>query len=300
MTPPPSRDSARRVFKTNLGFEFAKIGASRFDISDPYHLALTVRWPLFVAGLFGSYLIITGIFAALYLAQPGCVSNAHVGSIADALFFSIETLATVGYGVMAPATLYGHLMASAEIITGMAFTAITTGLIFVRFSKPRAKIVYADTVVICRHNGRPTLMLRIGNARTSVLTSVRVSLNALIRETSLEGGSFRSLHELPLMRASWPVFPLIMTMMHVIDEHSPLAGLDRRRLDLSEIRLIFSLEARDPELAAMVYDVTSYDAAAIRPGMRFTDAVSQHQKGHTVADLTRISLTEPEEVPQLP
>ncbi len=295
----PWRKRASRIIRTNLGLEFAKIGASRFDLSDPYHLALTVRWPVFVAGLFGSYLVITGLFAALYLAQPGCVTNGHPGSLTDALFFSIETLATVGYGVMAPATLYGHLVASGEIITGMAFTAIMTGLIFVRFSKPRAKIVYADTVVICRHNGRPTLMLRIGNARTSVLTQVHVSLNALIRETSLEGGSFRSLHELTLMRASWPIFPLIMTMMHVIDEHSPLAGLDRRGLDLSEIRLIFSLEARDPELAAMVYDITSYDAAAIRPGMRFADAVSQHQKGHTVADLTRISLIEPEEAPQL-
>jgi inward rectifier potassium channel len=302
MTSPPRRDPASRVIRTNPGLEFAKIGASRFDLSDPYHLALTVRWPLFVAGLFGSYLVITGVFAALYLAQPGCVSHTHLGSaasVSDALFFSIETLATVGYGVMAPATLYGHLVASAEIITGMAFTAIMTGLIFVRFSKPRAKIVYADTVVICRHNGNPTLMLRIGNARTSVLTQLHVSLSALIRETTLEGGSFTSLHELPLLRASWPTFPLITTMMHVIDEHSPLAGLDRRGLDLSKIRLVFSLEARDPELAAMVYDITSYDAAAIRPGMRFADAVSQHQKGHTVADLTRISLIEPEDTPQL-
>ena len=110
MSSPPRRDPARRVIKTNLGFEFAKIGASRFDLSDPYHLALTVRWPLFVSGLFGSYLIITGIFAALYLAQPGCVSNAHHGSMADALFFSIETLATVGYGHMHPATTYGHIV----------------------------------------------------------------------------------------------------------------------------------------------------------------------------------------------
>jgi inward rectifier potassium channel len=293
---PPPHDPAGRVVRSNLGFQFAKIGAIRFDVSDPYHLALIVRWPTFTLGVFGLYGLITALFAALYLARAGCVANARPGSLSDAFFFSIETLATVGYGEMAPATLYGHLVASAEIIAGMAFTAIITGLIFVRFSKAKAKIVYADTAVIGRHNGRPTLMLRIGNARVTVLTQVHVTLTALIAETTLEGQPFRRLHELPLARSSMPVFPLIMTLMHEIDPHSPLAGLDRASLDQSDMTLILSLEARDPELAAMVYDIKSYAASDIRPGRRFVDAVSRHPKGHIVADLTRISVTEADEV----
>jgi inward rectifier potassium channel len=295
MTLRPRRDPGSRLIRSELGFEFAKIGASRFDLSDPYHLALTAPWPLFVAGLFAAYLLITGLFALLYLAQPGCVANAHLNS-ADALFFSIETLATVGYGVMAPATLYGHIVASAEIITGMAFTAIMTGLVFVRFSKPRAKLIYADNAVICQYNGRPTLMMRVGNARTSVLTQVHVTLNALIRETTLEGGSFRRLHELELTRATMPIFPMIMTLMHVIDNASPLASIAREGIDDTELRLIFSIEARDPQLAARVYDLKSYGAEDILPGMRFLDAVTRHPAGHTVADLTRISLIEPDGV----
>src|SRR5579859_1130155 len=294
MTIRPPRAPAR-VIKTSFGLEFSQIGASRYDLSDPYHLALTVRWPTFVAGVFAAYGVINLIFAGLYLAQPGCIANARPGSIGDAFFFSIETLATVGYGVMAPANLYGHVVVSAEIITGIAFTAIMTGLIFVRFSKAKAKIVYADVAVITRHNGRPTMMFRIGNARASVMTQVRVEVNALVRETTAEGGSYRRLQELTLARSSIPVFPMVLVLMHEIDEHSPLAGLDEQALAQSNMTIILSLEARDPQLAAMVYDMKAYFARDIRPGMRFVDAVSQ-QDGRTVADLRRISLIEPDEI----
>jgi inward rectifier potassium channel len=294
MTSHTPREPTPRVIKTDFGLEFAKIGASRYDLSDPYHLALTVGWPTFALGVLAFYGLITSLFAALYLAQPGCVTNVRPGAIGDALFFSIETLATVGYGVMAPANLYGHLVASAEIITGMAFTAIMTGLIFVRFSKAKAKIVYADVVVITRHNGRPTLMFRIGNARASVMTRVRVEVNALISETTAEGGSYRRLQELTLARSSVPVFPMVLVLTHEIDEHSPLAGLDGKALVETDIRILLSLEARDPQLAAMVYDMKAYFARDLRPGMRFVDAVTQRD-GQTVADLRRISLIEPDE-----
>ena len=298
MTIRPHRQPAARVIKTSFGLEFAKIGASRYDLSDPYHLALTVRWPTFVLGLFALYGLITLVFAALYLAQPGCITNARPGSIGDVFFFSIETLATVGYGVMAPANLYGHAVASAEIITGMAFTAIMTGLVFVRFSKAKAKIVYADVAVIARHNGRPTLMFRIGNARASVMTQVRVEANALVKETTAEGGRYRRLQELTLARSSIPVFPMVLILMHEIDEHSPLAGLDIGTLADSDLTIILSLEARDPQLAATVYDMKAYFARDVRPGMRFVDAVTQAD-GRTVADLRRISLVEPDEISAL-
>jgi len=295
MTHPPPRDRARPIrIKNDLGFDFAKIGVDRYDLSDPYHLALTVRWPTFVLSVLALYGSITTTFALLYLAQAGCVANARPGSFGDALFFSIETLATVGYGEMAPTTLYGHLVSSAEIICGMAFTAIMTGLIFVRFSKAKAKIVYAGVAVITRHNGRPTLMFRIGNAREGVLTQVHVQANALIGETTVEGRRFRRMQELTLARSSMPIFPLVLLLMHEIDEQSPFAGLDSDALAALDITIILSLEARDPELAATVYDIKSYSAADILLGMRFVDAVSL-QDGRTIADLRRISLVEPED-----
>lgn len=276
----------------SLGFEFTKIGVRRFDLSDPYHLALTVRWPVFVTGVFIMYGLITSLFAALYLLQPDSVTNVH--SPFDRFFFSIETLATVGYGVMAPATFYGHLISSAEIVTGMAFTAIMTGLIFVRFSKPRARIVFADVAVVSRYNGRPTLMVRIGNGRTTLLTQTSVQLNAFINEQTAEGGRFRRIYDLRLTRATFPIFPLITTFMHVIDEDSPLAAFDLAELPGTDLRVMASIQARDPQLGAIVYDHRTYVGHDLRPGMRFLDAITVHEDGLVVADLTRIGEIEPD------
>jgi inward rectifier potassium channel len=225
--------------------------------------------------------------------MPGCVSNAQPGSLFDALFFSIETLATVGYGEMAPAGVYGHFVAALEIMSGMAFTAIMTGLIFVRFSRPRAKIVYADKAVISHHNGLPTLMIRIANGRLSALASTVVTLDALIPETTNEGRIYRRLHALPLTRSTIPMFGLIVTLFHQIDERSPLAGYDAESLLSDEVRLILGIEARDPHLAAVVHDVKNYTAADIAFGMHYVDAMNTDDNGQILVDLTKISLIEP-------
>ena len=146
-----------------------------------------MTWPRFLTALRALYLSANVVFATLFWLVPGSVAQARPGSFADAFFFSIETLATVGYGEMYPATLYGHLVAAAEIVCGLAFIAILTGLTFVRFSRPRAKLVFAANPVVATHNGKPTLMLRIGNGRATVLMDVRAQLNVLLCETSAEG-----------------------------------------------------------------------------------------------------------------
>jgi inward rectifier potassium channel len=286
---------ATRPMRTDLDFEFSKIGADTFDLTDPYHLALTAPWPYFTLGVFGFYGIINLAFAGLYLAQPGCVANARPGSIADAFFFSIETLATVGYGVMAPATVYGHVVATAEIITGMAFTAIMTGLIFVRFSKPKARILYSENVVITRHNGRPHLIIRIGNRRNTMLTNTVARVHVLLPETTREGQTYRQVYELRLVRASAPIFPLTLVILHEIDEHSPLQRYDLKTIAGSDIRILLSLEARDPGLAAMVYDLKTYRASDILYGRRFVDTIQSSDEGGIIADLTKINLTEPDD-----
>jgi inward rectifier potassium channel len=120
-------------------FGLWKLGVPRFDLRDPYHLAVSLSWPAFVVAMIACWLAINLGFALLYVLSPGDVANARPESFADVFFFSIETLATVGYGVMAPATLYGHIVSAAEIVTGTAFTAIVTGLLFVRSPGPRPK-----------------------------------------------------------------------------------------------------------------------------------------------------------------
>ena len=273
-------------------FELVKIGVHRFDPRDPYHFALTIGWPGFLLWVVTTYGLINLVFAALYLANPGSIANARPGAISDAFFFSIETLATVGYGEMFPATLTGHLISAAEIVIGMAFTAIMTGLVFVRFSKPKAKIVYADHAVITPHNRVPTLMVRIGNGRVNLLTNVHVQLHALIRETSDEGRSAYNIHELKLVRERIPSFPLLLTLQHPLDAASPLAGFDAANMAAREVRLFLSIEARDPALAAGVHDLKSYGAGEILFGKHYVDAVSTDDVGRPLADLTKVGLVE--------
>ena len=176
------------------------LGAQRFDLRDPYHLAVSLSWPAFTVAMLACWLAINLVFASLYWLRPGDVANTVPGSFSDVIFFSIETLATVGYGVMAPATLYGHIVSAVEIVTGMAFTAIVTGLLFVRFSRPKAKIVWADGVVVTTHNGRPTLMLRVVNGRVTTMSSATARLFVLLAEQTAEGTTIRRVHELRLSR----------------------------------------------------------------------------------------------------
>jgi inward rectifier potassium channel len=270
------------------------LGIRRFDFRDPYHVTVSLSWPSFILAMVACWLTINLVFALLYVLRPGDVVNARPGSFSDVFFFSIETLATVGYGVMAPATLYGHIVSAAEIVTGTAFTAIVTGLLFVRFSRAKAKILYSDNLVISTRNGRPTLMLRFANGRLSIMTGANVRMFVLLEEHTTEGESFRRIHDLKLVQSHLPVFVMPWTVLHVIDKASPLHELDAEALVAAGARIIVTVEARDQTLSALLQDVKSYPADTIRFGMHFAEAVTLDGAGSATADLSRISLLDPD------
>jgi inward rectifier potassium channel len=280
--------------------EFLKKGVSRYDFRDPYHLAVTLSWPHFFLALLVVDLAINVVFALLYMAVPGSIVNARDYNFFDAFFFSIETLATVGYGVMAPATLYGHIVSATEILCGLTFTAIMTGLIFVRFSRPKAKILFADSAVITHHHGRPTLMVRIGNGRMTVLSDAVARLNAIVSERTPEGHFYRSSTELKLARDRLPIFTMTWTLMHAIDEFSPLASYTADSLREMDVRLLLVVEARDHALNANVYDIKDYIPTKVLFGMRYQDAITIDEKGRAEADLTRLHLVEPDGTAERP
>ncbi len=234
------------------------------------------------------------VFALLYLAQPGAIANARPGEFADAFFFSLETLATVGYGAMSPGTTYGHVVSAFEILTGMALTAVLTGLLFVRFSRPKSRVLYAPQAVVAMHNGQPTLMLRMGNGRLTLLTHLTAKLGVLLADNSSEGQTFRRVHDLPLQRADIQIFVLTWTLMHKIDQASPLHGYDAARLAGEGARLFLSITARDQSLGTEIQDVRSYGPADIVFGQRFADAITQDASGHATADFTRLDVLEPD------
>ena len=284
-----------RAARLRLGsYEFKKSGVSRFDMRDPYHLAVALTWPQFLAILLAIYVLVNLVFAVFFWLAPGSVAHARPHNFADAFFFSIETLATVGYGEMYPATLYGHVIASFEIVCGLGVTAIVTGLTFVRFSRPRAKLIFAANPVVATHNGKPTLMVRVGNGRLAVLLDAAAKLNVLLSATSSEGIGFRRAQELRLERAHLPAFPLTWTLMHVLDERSPLHGYDAARAAAARAQLFVTIEARDPTLAALVHDIRNYALEDVRFGMRYADAVTVTEDGTPVANLSKIGALEPD------
>lgn len=286
------REKAVRVRLGSLAFK--KKGISHFDMRDPYHLAVALTWHQFFATLLVFYLLVNVVFATFFYLVPGSVANARPYSFPDAFFFSIETLATVGYGEMYPATSYGHIVAASEILCGLGFTAILTGLIFTRFSRPRAKFVFASHPVVATYNGKPTLMLRVGNGRTIVLLDAVLKLNLLLSVRTAEGALFRRAQELPLERAHLPVFPLAWTLMHVMDERSPLYGYGAAQMTAAHAQVFVAVEARDPTLAASVHEIRHYAAEDVRFGMRYVDAVTMEEDGTPMVDLTKIGEIEPD------
>ena len=144
--------------------EFVKVGTDAWRWRDVYRWLLGLRWPQFAAFVASLYVGLNLLFAALYSLQQDSIAGSTGGSwFYDCFFFSVQTLATVGYGHMYPQTLYGHIVSTVEIMTGMFLLAVMTGLIFVRFSRPIARVVFSNSIVIAPLNGKPTLMVRIGN-----------------------------------------------------------------------------------------------------------------------------------------
>ena len=153
-------------------------------------------------------------------------------------------------------------------------------------------MVYSDMMVITPHNGVPTLMLRIAHGRAGTLTNMTVTIDALMPRPTTEGTSYRQLVSLKLTRATMHMVGLIMTVMHTIDDASPLASYDAAKLAADDIGFLVSIEARDPELAAVVQDIKAYRPPDIRYGARFGDAVIPAPDGTLIVDLTRISVLE--------
>jgi inward rectifier potassium channel len=166
-----------------------------------------------------------------------------------AFFFSVETLATVGYGDMHPDTIYGHSVATLEIFVGMSGIALTTGMIFARFSRPHARILFAKCAVVRPIDGRMTLMVRAANARQNVIVEAKARMRLMRSETTPEGFYFRKVLDLPLIREQHPIFLLGWSLMHVIDEESPLFGQTLESLKASNAELMLMVEGLDETTA---------------------------------------------------
>jgi inward rectifier potassium channel len=264
----------RRGATVRLGdTEVTQLGVPRFDWHDVYHIIMSLSWPQFFAGAVSVYLFANLVFAGVYFVGDHAVNNAS--SFTDYFFFSVETLATVGYGAMSPATFYGHCVATAEIVTGMMSMAVITSLVFARFSKPTARILFSRVAVITPYDGVPTLMFRVGNQRRSYILEATASMVLIRDEETAEGHSLRRFYDLKLARSRSPVFALSWQIMHRIDETSPLYGVTAEAMKEGDMRLAISISGVDETFAAGITARYNYSHRDIVFERRFVDIFSE-------------------------
>jgi inward rectifier potassium channel len=260
---------------------------------DFYHLALTMNWPTFFASLAALFLVLNAFFACLYQLGRAPIANQFPPGFGGAFFFSVETLATVGYGDMHPQTLYAHLVATLEIFVGMSGIALATGLVFARFSRPHAKILFARDVVVHPVDGRTTLMARAANARQNVIAEAAAKLRLMRLETTSDGYTARRIYDLKLVRDQHPVFALGWNLMHVIDESSPLYGESAESLARQRASLLVMIEGSDESTSQTMQARHSWSDAQIRWQYRYVDLIRDGSDGVSHMDYTRFHDVEP-------
>jgi inward rectifier potassium channel len=209
----------------------------------------------------------------------------------DYLYFSIETLSTAGYGDMHPQTHYGHFIATVELFTGIFSMSLMTGLIFARFSRPNARLLFADHPVISSHEGEPTLMVRLANERHNIIGNATAKLWLLRNVVSKEGQSLRRFFELPLVRNEHPALALSWTLYHVLDEKSPLYGLDENDYGAFNVSLVVVVTGYDVVAAQTVHARRSYDHTDIRFGQRYVDILDDSEAGRIRIDYSKFHET---------
>jgi inward rectifier potassium channel len=252
--------------------------------ADVSHRCMTASWPAFITGAALVFVIFNAIFAALYWIGDNPVANVPAGAYIDYLYFSIETLSTAGYGDMHPQTHYGHFIAAVELFTGIFSMSLMTGLIFARFSRPSARLLFADNPVISHHEGKQTLMVRFANERHNIIGNAAAKLWLLKNVITQEGRSFRRFYELPLLRSEHPALALSWTLYHVIDEQSPFHGQTAGDLEASGATLVVVVTGYDVVAAQSVHGRKSYDHPEILFGHRYADILSELDDGRLRID----------------
>lgn len=291
----PANARLGRLVARSAADQIVRLGLQDSVTNDLYHRALMVKWRLFLLAAAVIYIGINLVFAVLYSLQPGSISNA--GGFADAFFFSVQTIATIGYGAMAPATIYANLLVTAETLVGLSLLAIATGLVFARFSRPTARVLFSRHAVVRPRNGTPTLMFRMANQRRNQILQAEVAITLVRDEITAEGEAMRRFYDLHLARAHSPVFVMSFTVMHEIDATSPLHGATAESLAAQEAELVVSMIGIDETVAQPVHARWSYRAEDIRWNERLVDVLGYLEDGRRALDFARFHDTEPDEPP---
>jgi inward rectifier potassium channel len=296
-------DGSRRLLNRDGSFNVARTGgAGRRRSHDVYHALISTTWPRFLGILFGAYLAINALFGAAFAALgAGALDGlGHEGGacFSEAFFFSVQTFATIGYGKLAPVSFAANALVTLEALAGLLCVAVATGMVFARFARPTARVLFSDRAIIAPHDGVPSLVFRLANERESQIVEASITVALIRTETTKEGELYRNIYDLKLERSRSLFFTLSWTIVHPIDADSPLRDIASDAA-LRDVRaeIMVSLTGIDDALKQTVHARTSFTPDDIVWGGRFADILSSRDgaRGVRVAlmDLAKFNEIEP-------
>ncbi len=263
------------------------VGRDRSPFADIYHRALAL--PLLgILGLMGAtFLVLNLIFAGLYLADAGGIAAMTPGDFPSAFFFSVETFGTIGYGHWYPQSVASNLVMTVETFVGLVYVAVSTGMVFARVSRPVSRVDFSKVAVIHEFEGVPTLMFRAANKRANNILEAEVMVSLARDAQTSEGILLRRFEELKVARSRTPLFALSWTIMHPIDDQSPLRNATQHSLRAEHAEIIVVLSGTDDRYAQRVHARHSYDASEVIWDRRFADILSFGEDGRRTVDYGR-------------
>jgi inward rectifier potassium channel len=260
---------------------------------DLYHNLLKISWGRLFLVYISIYLSINCLFATLYLMVPGSITSS-ANDFRSAFFFSVQTFSTVGYGIISPQSLYGNVIVVLEIMTGVMSMALTTGLVFAKFSRPSAKILYSKNLLLTKFDGEKVLMFRMANARTNQITSANVELHHVYPVITAEGAKIVRFTPLKLQKNYSPVFALSWSVFHTIDADSPFFGKTSDDLKKLEHNFYVIFHGIDGTFSQTIHDMQLYKMSDLLINHHFADILQTLEDGTRVIDYKRFHETVPE------
>jgi inward rectifier potassium channel len=260
-----------------------RLGLPRRLIQDAYHYLVGAPWPEVLLWIALAFASVNAIFALGYLLVGG-VANVRPGSFGDAFFFSVQTLSTIGYGVMVPQSGKSNLLVAVEAFSGGVGLALMTGLVFAKFSRPTSRVKFSKVAVIGNHRGRKCLMFRMANEREDRIVQPQLYAVVLRSEDDDEGRNFIRVHDLELARDRHAFLSLTWLVIHPIDDHSPLHDATPDSLRRDRVAVIISMVGIDEGLSQTVYAHYTYRPHDIRWNTRFVDVIKPRERGGWLID----------------
>ena len=258
---------------------------------DLYHSLVTASWFGLIARIALAFTLANLIFAAGYYFDQG-IENAHSGSFADMFFFSVQTMATIGYGKMEPVTLFSNILVSIEALTGLLALALMTGLVFSKFSRPTARVRFTRYVAIGPRDGVNSLMIRAANQRANRIVEANIHVVLARQEVTVEGDSIRRLYDLEVTRSRSAMFALSWTAVHQIVEGTPLFGQTPESMAPTAPEIIVSIIGLDETFSQTVHARHTFALDEIVWNARFADVLVLHPDGSRSVDYTRFDEVE--------